>query len=324
MIAYERRAATVLFNLVLAHPVEGPFLLPANVCPIVPMTLLKAGRAFELIDISQHTLCIDPHQLVQRFNTPGTKPAGLVFVRTYGAMFDMSAPFKAVRHACPDVLLIDDRCLCPPEFDDVPSSEVSAVLYSTGYGKVVDLGFGGVGVLNPDTPYSRTATSFKQGDLDKLTANYKECIQAGSRFEYVDSKWLACGSPEVVWDEYRRLVAEEAARALEIKNQINCLFGESIPQGIQFPKEFQTWRFNLNIQDSAALLADIRDAGLFASSHYQALGHMFPSPQTDTAETLSRHVVNLFNDRYMGFARARKLTDVLSRSLALTPGPLFK
>ena len=46
---YEIRASTILHNLLRASSQHRPWLLPANVCPIVPLTFLKAGCEFEFV-----------------------------------------------------------------------------------------------------------------------------------------------------------------------------------------------------------------------------------------------------------------------------------
>ena len=53
MIAFEARASTVLYNLLRSRRDRRPFLLPANVCPIVPLTFRRAGHAFRLVDIAR-------------------------------------------------------------------------------------------------------------------------------------------------------------------------------------------------------------------------------------------------------------------------------
>src|SRR5690349_10239983 len=47
VIAFEARACSVLYNLLRSSGDHRPFLLPANVCPVVPLTFRKAGRPFE-------------------------------------------------------------------------------------------------------------------------------------------------------------------------------------------------------------------------------------------------------------------------------------
>ena len=105
MNIFERRASTILYNLLQSHAIEGPFLLPANVCPIVPMVFFKSKRSFEFIDIDRNTLCIDHNALIDRCSKSLNKPAGVIYVRSYGAIFDTSDVFEKISHLSPKALI---------------------------------------------------------------------------------------------------------------------------------------------------------------------------------------------------------------------------
>jgi hypothetical protein len=56
------RASAILYNLLVGRADSRPWLLPANICPIVPITFLKAQVPFEFVDISQILrLVVCPH-----------------------------------------------------------------------------------------------------------------------------------------------------------------------------------------------------------------------------------------------------------------------
>jgi hypothetical protein len=48
----KREAATVLYKVLTNLPNKKRFLLPLNICPIVPDTFLKANIDFEFVDIN--------------------------------------------------------------------------------------------------------------------------------------------------------------------------------------------------------------------------------------------------------------------------------
>ncbi len=50
------RASAILYNLLVSQKQTKPWLLPANICPIVPITFMKADVPFEFVDISSETL----------------------------------------------------------------------------------------------------------------------------------------------------------------------------------------------------------------------------------------------------------------------------
>ena len=58
MRVFENRGAAVLYYFLKGNNSGRPFLLPANVCPIVPLTFFKAGVPFEFVDIDEtHAMC---------------------------------------------------------------------------------------------------------------------------------------------------------------------------------------------------------------------------------------------------------------------------
>ena len=59
MIAFESRASTVLFNFLKSNYSEKKYILPSNVCPVIPLVFLKAGCNIEFCDIDFETFCID-------------------------------------------------------------------------------------------------------------------------------------------------------------------------------------------------------------------------------------------------------------------------
>lgn len=325
MIAFERRACTVLFNLLCSHKTEGPFLLPSNICPIVPLTFFKAGREFELIDIAPDTLCMDPGRIRERCSaTHRPTPAGVIYVRTYGALFDAGAVFGEVRSALPHALIVDDRCLCEPDFGAELEPHVDVALYSTGYAKYVDIGFGGVGVLREGVPYKRTVVDFDETDLANVTDAYKRALADRSSFQYVDGNWLETAAPDFSWTEFMGRVEVERIRARETKLQVNSVYASRLPQAVQFPGDFQNWRFNIHVRDKSAALTAITAAGLFASGHYDSLCGVLGVGECDQSNRVHKYVINLFNDRYFSVRRAEDLVDVLNRLDLLHPSELFQ
>lgn len=323
MIVFERRAATILFNLLRSHPVKGPFLLPANICPIVPMVFYKARRQFEFIDIAPETLCMDRDALAERWSKPHNRPAGLIYVRTYGAIFDASHDFANIKSLSPRALIVDDRCLCSPDFSGTLAPYADVALYSTGYAKYVDIGYGGFGVVSDGIPYARTESAFDGRDLELMAGQYKKAQRTQAHYTYTDSDWLDTAMPEEKWTAYRHRVEQEFIRISEMKKITNSIYSAKLPPEVQFPGSFQSWRFNIQVREKEKVLDAIRREGLFASGHYDSLAGLFGVGTAPFAKIVHRHVINLFNDRYFSPEQAIKLTDVLTKFKPLTPGPLF-
>jgi len=61
------RASAILYNLLVGRADSlRPWLLPANICPVVPITFLKAHIPFAFVDISPATLHMDLNQAEER------------------------------------------------------------------------------------------------------------------------------------------------------------------------------------------------------------------------------------------------------------------
>jgi hypothetical protein len=221
------RACSILYGLLREE--ERPFLIPANICSVVPETFLEAGRAFELVDVEEPTLEIDPEACLDRLEREPV--GGILFVRPYGRERDVDPFFRALKELQPDLLLIDDKCLCRPDCEGLGiSSWADATLFSTGYAKHVDLGYGGFAHL-----------------------------QEGGRI------------PEPSWEKHRRRTEEELVRADEHKRRLNAIYSAALPREIQMDPGFQSWRFNVRVPEPDRLVESLFAAGLFASRHYASL-----------------------------------------------------
>lgn len=85
MISFANRASAVLYGFLKSKSFKGPFLIPANVCPVVPLTMMKAGVDFEFVDIDER------HKMSKSMaleKVSSGKYAGLLFVHSYGKRFD--------------------------------------------------------------------------------------------------------------------------------------------------------------------------------------------------------------------------------------------
>lgn len=325
MIAFEQRACTVLFNLLRSIRAQGPFLLPANICPIVPLMFFKAGHPFEFVDIALNTLCMSHEELVERWSdVKRPRPAGVIYVRTYGAIQDASDVFGWIKTMSPGALIVDDRCLCEPSFDEALAPYADVALYSTSYAKFADLGFGGFGIVRDGLPYQRSTLPFDCQDLAAVTESCRFALDAGTPYIYTDTNWLDTSIPACSLQAYKERVEQETLRVRELKQRINSIYSSRLPAAIQFPDEFQSWRFNIHVREKARVLDGIRKAGFFASGHYAALSELLGAGNGKVSRTVHEHVINLFNDRYFSPELAERLTEALLDLEPLSPGGLFQ
>ena len=96
--------------------------------------------------------------------------------------------------------------------------------------------------------------------------------------------------------------------AIAHKEKLNAIYRKELSKTIQLPEAYQHWRFNILVQNKEEILKALFDAGLFASSHYKALGEE-PAP---IASNLSAYVINLFNDSYFTEKQAKECCEIIN------------
>ncbi len=245
MRVFENRASTVLYNFLRSNGIEYPFLLPANVCPIVPMTFIKAGVKFEFIDIDNtHAMnklaCLDK---LSKY-----KYSGILFVHAYGRQFDNNAFYKAIKELDPNLLIIDDRCLCIPRLTEECHPNVDLEIFSTGYAKYVELSYGGWGILNDQLKYSAAIIPYKTADLDSQMSFVKHCLDNNMLYTKSDNlDWLDC-SPLKDIDSYLSKIEDTLSVNFEHKRLINNIYRTRLPENIQW-EGYTDWRFMINVED---------------------------------------------------------------------------
>ena len=301
------RASTILYNVLVSQKGKRPWLLPANICPIVPITFFKAGVPFEFVDISAETLHMDLKQVEVQIEK--RRVGGVLFAHTYGESATPHHFFEYVKSLDPDLMVMDDRCLCVPDFEGSPSADVT--LYSTGYAKIVDLGFGGYAYIKNDVLYKPARLIFNEHHHAQMEDAYKKAIQNRSRYTYHDCDWLDTDEPLPEWNEYRRQVEDNLQASLAHREQLNKIYSSTLPLEIQLPQGFQMWRFNIRVGNKSHILKAIFGAGLFASSHYVPLTGIMADGTAPEADRLAGEVINLFNDHHFDLQRAREVCEVI-------------
>jgi len=301
------RASAILYHMLVSQSQKQTWLLPANICPIVPIIFMKASVPFELADISATNLHMDLEQaeaLVKR-----REVGGLLYAHTYG---DASTPddfFQSLKSSNPELIIVDDRCLCVPEFEVL--SEADVVLYSTGYAKIVELGFGGYAFIDDKVPYQIKHLPFNSKHHAELEHTYKAALSLRENFTYHDSDWLETDSQLMPWQEYSLQIEAGIKSSLSQRALLNKIYAELLPADMQLPQQYQSWRFNIRLKNKDRVLQAIFDEGLFASSHYASLAGIMSSRRAVNAERLANEVVNLFNDRHFDELRAEKVCKII-------------
>jgi hypothetical protein len=301
------RASAILYHILTSQEEKNPWLLPANICPIVPITFLKARVPFEFVDISAVTLHMDLGQAEGRIKQH--RFGGLLYAHTYGEPSTPTDFFNRIKSLNPELLILDDRCLCIPEFEAQSSADV--ILYSTGYAKIVDLHFGGYAFLKNNVTYQPMRIPFNKDDHDELERLYKGAVQERVQFVYHDTDWLETDASMPAWYEYRPQIENGLKLSLEQRTRLNEIYTSCLPARLQLPQEYQMWRFNVRVKNKSKVMKAIFKNGLFASSHYASLAGIMADGQAPHADALASEVINLFNDHHFDAEKAAQICDLI-------------
>jgi len=302
-----------LYNIVTSIGNPGVFLMPANICPIVVAAFLKAGVEIEFVDISNLTLCMDEEIIIKKISACPSRYSGILFVRSYGVRDSFEYFFGRVKAINHNIIIIDDKCVSIPSFDeDLRCADVN--LYSTGYSKYVDLGWGAFANLKSSIAYQRKQMVYRATDLAEISSQIRKAIDNPTNIELqqIESDWLDTATPEIEFELYKKIVLDGLSASRVIKEAYDRKFTEGLLPAIQLPKKFQNWRFNILVPHKEKLLAKIFDAGLFASSHFKPSTRIFEDIDQPNSDLLHSRIVNLFTDRYFKFENVDELIYIIN------------
>jgi len=281
MILFEDRAATVLYN-VLTNIKQKKFLLPLNVCPIVPDTFLKANKEFEFVDISLTTLCMDEELVFQKI-VEDKSIDGILFVKTFGIEFDVEPFYKKIKEHNKEIFIIDDMCPSVQRFDcDIENSFADMKLFSSGYSKYIDIGYGGYGFVKEN--------QFKEIFEDKTTLT-----------SFV---------------EYKQIIQEKIPLMKQHKATLNRLYKEKIDIKYHLGEVWNGWRFSLLVENKEEILEEVfKVDGLFASSHYPQVDYNYVKNPVQNSNTNIIHsqIINLFNDFRYDIDKAEQTIEIINK-----------
>jgi hypothetical protein len=301
------RASAILYHILASQQERKPWLLPANICPIVPITFLKVRVPFEFVDISAETLHMDLRHAEDCIKQ--RKFGGLLYAHTYGEPSTPTDFFNRIKSIDPELLIVDDRCLCIPEFEVQSSADV--ILYSTGYAKIVDLHFGGYALLRNGLTYQPANLAFNADDHYEIERSYKKAVQERVQFVYQEMDWLETDASLPEWDDYRLQIESGLKESLAQRARLNEIYATHLPLELQLSQEYQLWRFNIRVKNRSKVMQAIFEAGLFASSHYVSLTGIMADGQAPHVDTLADEVINLFNDHHFDADRAVQISDLI-------------
>ncbi|WP_142301111.1 DegT/DnrJ/EryC1/StrS family aminotransferase [Mycobacterium lehmannii] len=308
------RAAAILYQLLKSQDSNGTWLLPANICPIVPLTFFKAGFPVQFVDISPENLSMDLEAAADRLTKE--KYGGLLYAHTYGEPSTPNRAFREIKSRYPELLLVDDRCLCAPALESDADTIADVTLYSTGYAKQIDLEYGGYAFIKDDVTYYPHRLPFDPQAQHKVEEDYKRSLESRTAYVYRDSAWLCTDGHLPTWDAYREQIRTRSEELNPHRARLNEIYASALPNEAQLPPEFQMWRFNLRLENRNHIMSAISSAGLFASTHYASLGGVISGGYFPQAELLGRQVINLFNDSNFDTTKALQICAVILENLS--------
>lgn len=269
------RATKLLYNFLKVNNITGKVLLPANICPEVVKTLHYAGMTTQFVDLQVETLCIHQEAVL----TAAKDASMLLFVHTYGIEHDFYSFFDQVREQNPDIIIVDDKCLCLPDLE-VKDSAADLVLYSTGERKLVSLGGGAIGYLADRWEY------------DEVEVEESELLS--------NELWLL--DPKQLYMRMDTVIAH--------KEKLNSIYRAMLPEAMQLPDAYQHWRFNILVPNKDQILAALPAEDIPAES---------PSPTLDeacvVASNLHTLAIQLYNDKRLTQEQAMRACEIICERL---------
>lgn len=297
---FSNRASAILYNLFLSYKKKDKkieFCLPSNICPIVPSICLKAKLKFRFVDVLKTNGCVDlkkTEKIIKNIGSPG-----LIYVNNLGYVDkNLDSKFKRLKKIKKNIIIINDRCLSKISFDlkkIEPNSDVT--LYSTGYAKYVEMGFGGIAYLSSNVDYYPRKLNYNKKHLNNWFKNINYSLNNRKKFRYIDNNWLDTSVPKISISRYKKKIIEKQKKIEVHKSFLNEIYKNNLPIEIQAPIELCDWRFSIFIKKKNLLIKKIFKKGLFASSHYDDVSEIFGFfGESDGAKNFEKNIVNLFND----------------------------
>lgn len=317
---FESRASYILYNFIMDIDSKYVFLMPSNICPIVPAVFLKAKKKIEFIDISLETLCLDIVQVSNRIKN--LKFPAVLYVRNMGIEHDVENLFCDWKKINSELIIIDDRCQSRITFNEQEICiSADLTLFSTGYAKYLDLGYGGLSYMNSKlVNYKNKTLTYDEYDLTTLTTALRQSFCNQTKFEYKDSNWLDSQRPACTFSDFKEIVIVKNEIVTEHKKQINEIYLKELNQ-VLIPKynfEINNWRFTVisrNRLEKEKILNGLFSSGLFASSHYASRSHLFGGKKSQNAEFIQDKIINLFNNEKITKTIALEITKKVNECL---------
>ena len=313
-VHFAQRASSLLYFYLMQLPSDkNEWILPANICPIVAATFLKANKKIIFLDIDLKTLSFEMFELKKTL-LENHQIQGVLWVRAYGYTIDnLDETFHDLKNIAPKIKIIDDACLMEPDFNPV-LKEADLKIFSTGYSKFVDVGFGGWAVSREEMNFANYNPDFSEEDYNGIVKLFESCLKGKTPFILPENSWLDLRYPQYQTSDYLNEIRQKSQESREHKAQLNAIFMNYLGRWA-FPLTHHQWRFNLLIENRDQVLSKIFESGHFASKNYPSLVNIFSSGKDENARFFEARILNLFNDFRYTKERAEELALIIQKEL---------
>jgi len=313
-LTFNIRATSILFSFLQKNKGNGIWIIPVNVCHLVPACFIKAECPFEILDVDKLKLDLDENQVIQKLIEYPGKYSGVLSVRNYGDDYPKESFFKKIRKHEPDIKIVDDACLSYPDISTPLSSLVDLELYSTGYSKPLDLGYGGFGKLHLQKNQLKPMNlNFEEESLIEMNDYYVYSTKKLVKAEHKRFKTSWLNSQNVNSIEYLQQISLNFEKTKKHKNKINKIYDSLLKLNLKERRLSTNWRYNIKLLNPDLVLDKIFEHGLFASQHYFPLNRVFDSNLCPNWENAYKSILNLFNDKRFTTEQAEKCCEIINK-----------
>ena len=310
---YSNRALSILYNFLIHNGLQATSVfLPTNICHDVFFLLKHAGVKIIFLDIDKNELEINKEIAIE--NIGFNAKVILLWNHSYGNSHVPYDFFTEAKNKNPELIIIDDRCLCNPvDFQpNANDSLIDLILYSTGYGKQVELNYGALGIVNDKYILPQDFYDFKKNIHKELKAALfsTDINNLSIKLEKV---WIKLDNEMFHFDQYYNEVRNENIKWIDHKNKLSEIYYGELNEAFFINKRFNDWRFNILVKNKRDLMKRIFREDLFISNHYPSIGSIVERKSFPIAEWLHEHVLNLFIDKHYTEEMAYRTVEIINK-----------
>ena len=287
------RALSILGNFLIFNRIQKVFL-PANCCPVVYALLGSLDIKVQTLDLTPNLRNLNMNPLKNFLAKNSNEVTALLLAHTYGALSDFNESNTRGLRTAGLTYIIDDRCLCIPKFENFWAD---LTLFSFGYSKFIQLNqSGAIAFVKKPSTYKRLSWKYNKKSyeaVDQALRRHHNPYMVGKNIGNLS--WVSNEEEKLNLsvDWILKTIPILVEQTLEKKIILNTIYRGQLGSETEIDildDQFNFWRFNILIDDSALVLKKIFNAGLFASDHYRTY-----DGSCENSTDLSKNVINLFN-----------------------------